>query len=151
MPVPLDANIHKWLNNAGQLSATMTAPWMVRVIDIVEALNGLSINCESSTFAFTFSLNDPHCIWNEGVFGVSVSDKKENRGNLTVKRYGIGDFPDLAIDFRATVAGISALVYGTQAIDELIYQQWITDIKLEVRQQLEAYFQPCLIYNPFKF
>jgi len=151
MPVPLDTNIHKWLNNAGQLSATMTAPWMVRVIDIVEALNGLSINCESSTFAFTFSLSDPHCIWNEGVFGVSVSEKKENLGKLTVKRYGIGDFPDLAIDFRATIAGISALVYGTQAIEELVYRQWITDIKPEVRQQLEGYFKPCLIYNPFKF
>jgi predicted acetyltransferase len=147
MPVPLDANIHKWFNNAGQLSSTITAPWMVRVIDIVEALNGLSINCES----FTFSLSDPHCIWNEGVFGVNVSEKKEHRGKLTVKRYGIGDFPDLAINFRATIAGISALVYGTQAINELVYQQWITDIKPEVRQQLEAYFQPCLIYNPFKF
>lgn len=45
----------------------------------------------------------------------------------------------------------SLLNRGTQAIDELIYQQWITDIKPEVRQQLEAYFQPCLIYNPFKF
>jgi predicted acetyltransferase len=155
MPVPLDVNIHKWLNNAGQLSSTITSAWMVRVIDIVEALNGLSIslstNGEPSNFGFTFSLSDPHCIWNEGVFGVSVSDKKEDRGKLTVKRYGIGDFPDLAIDFRATIAGISALVYGTQAIDELIYQEWITDIKPEVSQQLEAYFQPCLIYNPFKF
>jgi predicted acetyltransferase len=155
MPVPLDVNIHKWLNNAGQLSSTITSPWMVRVIDIVEALNGLSIslstNGEPSNFGFTFFLSDPHCIWNQGVFGVSVSEKKESLGKLTVKRYGIGDFPDLAIDFRATIAGISALVYGTQAIDELIYQEWITDIKPEVSQQLEAYFQPCLIYNPFKF
>jgi|694.fasta_scaffold108924_3 predicted acetyltransferase len=155
MPVPLDVNIHKWLNNAGQLKSTITAPWMVRVIDIVEALNGLSIglstNGEPSNFGFTFSLSDPHCIWNEGVFGVSVSEKKEDRGKLTVKRYGIGDFPNLAIDFRATIVGISALVYGTQGINELLAQQWITDIKPEVSEQIETYFPPCLIYNPFKF
>ena len=155
MPVPLDVNIHKWLNNAGQLSSTITAPWMVRVIDIVEALNGLSIglstNGEPSNFGFIFSLSDPHCIWNEGVFGVSVSDKREDRGKLTVKRYGLGDFPTLAIDFRATIAGISALVYGTQALDELLAQQWITDLKPEVCEQIETYFPPCLIYNPFKF
>jgi len=147
MPVPLDVNVQQWLNNAGQLSATITAPWMVRVIDIVEALNGLPITCEP----FTFALSDPHCIWNEGVFGVCMSEKKEDLGKLTVKRYGSGDFPDLTINFRTTIAGISALIYGTQAIDELVYQQLVTNINRETSQQLETWFKSGLIYNPFKF
>lgn len=147
MPVPLGANVHSWLNDAGKLEATMTAPWMVRVIDIVEALNGLPMQCAP----FTFALRDPHCIWNEGAFGVNVASKDCDLGKLTVKRYGNGDFQDLAIDFHATIAGISALVYGTYAIAELVHKEWITDMNSETYDLLEKWFTPCVIYNPFKF
>jgi len=143
MPVPLGTNVHKWLNDAGKLQSSMTEPWMVRVIDIVEVLNGLPIECEP----FTFMLSDPHCIWNEGVFGVSSN----NRGQITVKRYGNGDFQDLAIDFRATIEGISALIYGTYAIAELVQKQWITEINPSTSELLEKWFTPCVIYNPFNF
>ena len=143
MPVPLGTNVHKWLNDAGKLQSSMTEPWMVRVIDIVEVLNGLPIECEP----FTFMLSDPHCIWNEGVFGVSSN----NRGQITVKRYGNGDFQDLAIDFRATIEGISALIYGTYAIAELVQKQWITEINPSIYELLEKWFTPCVIYNPFNF
>jgi hypothetical protein len=95
---------------------------------------------------FTFAISDPHCIWNEGVFGVN-----SDRGELVVKRYGKGDFQDLAIDFRATIAGISALIYGTSAIEELVQNQSITDLNSETYQLLEKWFTPCVIYNPFKF
>ena len=141
MPLPLDTNVHTWLSNAGKLPSSLTEPWMVRIIDIVQALHGLPIACEP----FTFALNDPHCSWNEGVFRVNG-----DRGSLTVKRYN-GDFPDLAIDFRATIAGISALIYGTHGIDELIHKQWITDINPITYEVLENAFTPCVIYNPFKF
>lgn len=148
MPVPLGTNIHRWLSDAGNLELSMTEPWMVRIIDIVEALNGLEIECEP----FTFALRDRHCIWNEGVFGVSSIAKKESdRRKLTVKRYGNGDFQDIAIDFRATIAGISALIYGTYAIGELVQKQWITEINLETHKLLEKWFTPCVIYNPFRF
>jgi predicted acetyltransferase len=142
MPLPLGANVHTWFSNAGRLESTMTDPWMVRVIDIVGALHGLPIASEP----FTFALSDPYCNWNDGVFGVNG-----DRGQLTVKRYSNGDIADLAIDFKATIAGISALIYGTQAIDELVHQQWITEITPETCERLEKCFTPCLIYNPFKF
>ncbi len=145
MPLPLGTNIHTWLSNAGNLESSMTAPWMVRIIDIVEALNGLEIACEP----FTFALSDPHCIWNEGVFGVSATSGICPK--LTVKRYGNGDFQDIAIDFRATIAGISALIYGTYAIAELVHKQWITEINPETYKSLEKRFTPCVIYNPFRF
>lgn len=142
MPVPMGTNIHAWLTNAGKLPSTMTEPWMVRVIDVVEALNGLPMDCEP----FIFAISDPFCIWNEGVFGVN-----SDRGRLTVKRYGNGDFQDLAIDFRTTIAGISALIYGTSAIEELVQKQLITDLNADTYQLLEKWFTPCVIYNPFKF
>ena len=142
MPIPLDANIHTWLHDAGRLQSSMTDPWMVRIVDIVGALNGLPIDCEP----FTFALSDPHCNWNEGIFGVS-----SHRGQLVVKRYGNGDFQNLAIDFRATIVGISALIYGTQAIAELVHRQWITDINSDTYELLENSFIPCVIYNPFRF
>ena len=147
MPVPLGTNVHTWLSNAGRLQSSLTEPWMVRVVDVVEALNGLPLECEP----FTFALSDPHCIWNEGVFGVSVSRTEGDRSKLTVKRYSNGDFLDLTIDFRATIAGLSAMVYGTYAIGELVQRQWITDIQPETRKLLEKWFTPCVIYNPFKF
>lgn len=142
MPVPIGTNVHAWLTNAGKLPSTMTEPWMVRVIDVVEALNGLPMDCEP----FIFAISDPFCIWNEGVFGVN-----SDRGRLTVKRYGNGDFQDLAIDFRTTIAGISALIYGTSAIEELVQKQLITDLNADTYQLLEKWFTPCVIYNPFKF
>ncbi|PZO43871.1 MAG: hypothetical protein DCF19_04380 [Pseudanabaena frigida] len=142
MPVPLGTNVHAWLSDAGKMQSTMTEPWMVRAIDIVAALNGLPIQCDP----FTFAISDPHCIWNEGVFGVN-----SDRGELVVKRYGKGDFQDLAINFRATIAGISALIYGTSAIEELVQNQSITDLNSETYQLLEKWFTPCVIYNPFKF
>ena len=145
MPIPLGMNVHTWLSNAGKLQSSITEPWMVRVIDIVEALNGLPMQCEP----FTFAISDPHCIWNEGVFGVSVTG--EDRRKLVVKRYGNGDSQELAIDFRATIAGISALVYGTYEIAELVEKQWITEINPATRELLEKCFTPCVIYNPFKF
>jgi predicted acetyltransferase len=142
MPVPLGANVHTWLSNAGRLDSSMTEPWMVRVIDIVGALHGLPIACEP----FTFALSDPDCHWNDGIFGVNG-----DRSQLTVKRYGNGDIGNLAIDFHVTIAGMSALIYGTQAISELVQKQWITEITLETCDRLEKCFTPCLIYNPFKF
>ena len=141
IPVPLDANIHTWLRDAGRLQSSMTDPWMVRIVDIIGALNGLPINCEP----FIFALSDPYCSWNEGVFGVS-----SHRGQLMVKRYGNGDFQDLAINFCATIAGISALIYGTHGINELVHKQWITDINPATYKLLENTFTPCVIYNPFK-
>lgn len=142
IPLPLNTNIHSWLCDAGRLEAAITSPWMVRVVDIVGALHGLPIACEP----FTFAISDPHCHWNDGVFGVH-----SDRGSLSVKRYGNGEVWDLAIDFCATIAGISALIYGTQSIAESIHKQWITEISAKTRERLEKCFTPCLIYNPFKF
>lgn len=142
MPAPLGANIHTWLSDAGRLASLMSDPWMVRAIDIVGALHGLPIACEP----FTFALSDPDCHWNDGIFGVNG-----DRGQLTVKRYGNGDIGNLTIDFRATIAGISALIYGTHPISELLHNQWITEISSETSARLEKWFTPCLIYNPFKF
>ena len=143
MPLPLGTNVHQWFHDAGKLQSSMNEPWMVRVIDIVEVLNGLPIECEP----FTFMLSDPHCIWNEGVFGVSSN----NRGQIIVKRYGNGDFQDLAIDFRATIEGMSALIYGTYAIAEIVQKQWISEINPATHELLEKWFTPCVIYNPFNF
>lgn len=141
MPLPLDTNVHTWLNDAGKLQSSLSDPWMVRIVDIVQALHGLPITCEP----FTFALNDPHCSWNDGVFRVDG-----DRGSLTVKRYN-GDYPNLAIDFRTTIAGISALMYGTHSLDELVHKRWITDLNPATSKFLENSFTPCVIYNPFKF
>ncbi|OIP78090.1 MAG: hypothetical protein AUK48_02425 [Oscillatoriales cyanobacterium CG2_30_44_21] len=142
MPIPPDVNVHQWLTNAGQLESKLTDPWMVRVVDVVGALHGLPIACDR----FTFALSDPDCSWNEGIFGVNG-----DRGQLSVRRIVNDDLPNSAINFRATVAGISALVYGTQAIDELVYKGMLTNISEDTCKQLQESFTPCLIYNPFKF
>lgn len=141
MPIPLDTNVHPWLSDVGKLQSSMTEPWMVRSVDIVETLKGLPIACEP----FTFALSDSYCSWNEGIFRVDG-----DRGSLTVKRYN-GDLQNIAIDFRATISGISALIYGTHGIHELVHKQWITDINPATYELLENSFTSCVIYNPFKF
>lgn len=141
MPIPSHTNVHLWLRDAGRLNAAITDPWMVRAVDVVGALHGLAVTCEP----FTFALSDPYCHWNDGIFGISGE-----RGQLTVKRYG-GDTSNLAIDFHTTIAGISALIYGTHAIAELVHKQWLTQINTATCERLEKCFTPCVIYNPFKF
>ncbi len=141
MPVPLNANVHSWLNNAGKLQSSITEPWMIRIVDIVEALNGLPITCEP----FNFAISDPQCSWNESIFRVD-----SDRGSLAVKRYN-SDVQNIAIDFRATITGISALIYGTYTISELVHKQWITKLNPVTFKLLENAFTPCVIYNPFKF
>jgi len=141
MPIPINANVNSWLSDAGKLQSSITEPWMVRIVDIVEALNGLPITCEP----FTFAISDPQCSWNESIFRVDG-----DRGSLTVKRYN-GDVQNMAIDFHATIAGISALIYGTCAIAELVHKQWITNLNSVTYELLENAFTPCVIYNPFKF
>ena len=140
--LPIDAKLHQWFRDAGKLTATNTEPWMVRIIDVIEALQGLPIACEP----FTFALSDPHCHWNEGVFGVNG-----DHGQLLVKRYSNGEAEDLEIDFHATIMGISALVYGTHEIEELVHKKWITKIHPSTLELLTQWFTPCVIYNPFKF
>ncbi|NMF59559.1 GNAT family N-acetyltransferase [Pseudanabaena yagii] len=141
MPIPINANVNSWLSDAGKLQSSITEPWMVRIVDIVGALNGLPIACEP----FTFALSDPQCSWNESIFRVDG-----DCGSLTVKRYN-GDVQNMAIDFHATIAGISALIYGTCAIAELVHKQWITNLNPVTYELLENAFTPCVIYNPFKF
>ena len=142
MPIPLDTNVHTWLHDAGRLESKLTEPWMVRVVDVVGALHGLPIACDR----FTFALSDPYCSWNEGIFGVNG-----DRGQLNVRRIVNDDLPSSAINFRATVTGISALVYGTMAIDELVYKGMLTNINVDICKRLQESFTPCMIYNPFKF
>jgi predicted acetyltransferase len=141
MPTPTNTNVHTWLRDAGRLNSAITDPWMVRAVDVVGALHGLAVTCES----FTFALSDPYCHWNDGVFGISGE-----RGQLTVKRHG-SDIANLEIDFHVTIAGISALIYGTHAIAELVHKQWLTQINAATCERLEKCFIPCVIYNPFKF
>jgi predicted acetyltransferase len=141
MPIPISTNVHTWLHDAGKLESVMSDPWMVRAVDVVNALQGLPISCPP----FTFALHDRDCHWNEGIFSVNG-----DRGSLSVKRCS-GDLSKLAIDFSATIAGISALIYGTHPIAELVHRQWITKISDRTYQILEAAFTPCLIYNPFRF
>lgn len=143
MPLPLGTNLHSWLGDTSILEAKLSEPWMVRIVDVVGALHGLPLDCEPLTFAVT----DPHCHWNEGIFTIS-SDPHHSQ--ITVKRHNGEQFHG-EIDFHATIAGISALVYGTEAIEQLEHKQWITEINSATRQKLKKCLMPCLIYNPFKF
>ncbi len=143
MPLPLGTNLHNWLGDTDILESKLSAPWMIRIVDVVGALHGLEIACEP----FTFAVTDPHCSWNDGIFQISSA---QNYPQITVKRCN-GDLTNVAIDFHTTIAGISALIYGTEAIDQLVHKQWITEISAVTRQKLEKCFMPCLIYNPFKF
>jgi predicted acetyltransferase len=145
LPIPQHTNLHPCLKNAGKMTSQLSEPWMVRVIDIFSALQGLPITCSTITIA----ISDPHCHWNEGIFSING-----DRGQLTVKRHNNEDIKTIAIDFSTTITGISALIYGTQSPAELIHQHQITNINPnnpQISHQLEQIFPPCSIYNPFKF
>jgi predicted acetyltransferase len=140
LDLPYGINFHQWFGDVmGSYDVNIhTPPYMGRVIDIEETVNGLPSQKDG---VINIQIYDPNCNWNSGIFTL----ESENH-ILNIKRN-----PHVKPDFKCTIAGISALVYGTLSLSELEYRNWLEVINEAVRSLLESWFPPLPLYNTWKF
>ncbi len=140
LDLPYGINFHQWFGDVmGSYDVNIhTPPYMGRVIDIEETVNGLPSQKDG---VINILIDDPNCNWNSGIFTL----ESENH-ILNIKCN-----PHVKPDFKCTIQGISALVYGTLSLSELEYRYWLEVINEAERSLLESWFPPLPLYNTWKF
>ncbi|MFX1541078.1 MAG: sterol carrier protein domain-containing protein, partial [Promethearchaeota archaeon] len=112
-------------------------PWMVRIIDVKEALTGLPAPREGE---LTLKITDPQCGWNNGIYLLqSVSGILNVTTTKRVPR------------IETTTQGISALVYGTHSLEAIEYARWIKGLNKQIREILKEWFPQLSLYNPYTY
>ncbi|MCD4650282.1 MAG: GNAT family N-acetyltransferase [Candidatus Cloacimonetes bacterium] len=139
LPVPGDAPFYTWFKDADtNPEATLTcSPWMVRVMDIPVALEGLPA---TDSGEITIKVTDPTCDWNNGAY-LLVSDGE------TLSAESVST----SADCHLTIEGLSTLVYGSMNIEELVARKWLFTESVRTKQLLTSWFPMMSIYNICEF
>lgn len=150
MQIPFGTNFHQWFRDASQpYEATFShSPWMIRVVDVEAAIAELPA---SKLELFTVAISDQFCKWNNGIFTIQNEDDKlrafRHQSQLATQ-------PEM----KATIEGISALVYGTISVEEIEYRQWLEfsggvteGRKANIKAALQEWFPVLPIYNSISF
>ncbi len=133
---PFDTMVEHWFKD-DVIEIKRHMPWMVRVIDVEQALKDLPAKGEDE---FRIRITDKMCEWNNQIF-VLRSEK-----DLLQVRPASGN-PSAVI----TIKGLSALVYGSQSLEELEYLG-LLQIKEEwVKHALQRWFTQLPIYSTIYF
>jgi len=85
-------------------------------------------------------VRDEQCAWNHGVYRATARD-----GRLAATREA--GAPELEL----TIEGLTALVYGAFALEEIAFRGWVTGLDDECRHLLAQWFPPTPLFNPYYF
>ncbi|MFW9911869.1 MAG: enhanced intracellular survival protein Eis [Candidatus Thorarchaeota archaeon] len=110
---PLKDDYYQWIEGRNILELKTGLTYMARCIDVQVALEGLPATNDGQ---LTFRVTDPLCEWNSQTFWVDASG-----GNMKVEPIG-----DAETDTTLTIEGISALLYGTLNVSDLVPYSWIS-------------------------
>jgi predicted acetyltransferase len=136
--VPFENSCQKWFRDLpfGFGTEVRGIPWMVRVLDPVEAVTALPA-AERGEVAL--ELKDEWIASNNAVFTFR-SDGETLSGSR-------GGNPAMRLDIR----GLSALIYGTLPLSEIVYRGWAGDVPGAPAALLESWFPPRVLFNTFYF
>jgi predicted acetyltransferase len=138
MLLPYGTNFQHWFEDLREwIQIKVWHPWMVRVIDIKEALAGLPAT-EKGELVFT--LSDSQCEWNTGTYLL-----KSNGKQLQIQP------TKQATKTALTIHGISALVYGTHSLEEIEDAQWLKGADKQTRKLLQNWFPQLSLYSPYTY
>jgi len=138
MLLPYGTNFQHWFEDLKDwIEIKVWHPWMVRVIDIKEALSGLPATKKGE---LVITHNDPQCEWNTGTYLL-----KSNGAHLQIQSR------KQATKTILTIHGLSALVYGTHSLEEIEYAQWLKGANKQIRELLQNWFPPLPLYSPYTF
>lgn len=113
-------------------------PWMVRIIDVLESIDGIRVNLEDEVLV---EIEDEVCQWNNGDFKIQAVDNK-----LKIRKCS-GIKPNVKMDIK----GLTALLYGVYNTEELKYKGWISEIEGNYEELLDEWFPKKNFYNPYYF
>jgi predicted acetyltransferase len=114
----------QWLTEHNVISTEGTLPIMVRCVNVKEALQNLPVSGEGELL---LQVVDTQCPWNSARLKL-----REEHGSLHVEEVSEN------VTSQITLEGISAAIYGTMKVDELIDYEWIkglTNTDLETLNQ----------------
>jgi len=114
-----------------------TGPWMVRIIDPMDALADIPVKGDGSV---TFALTDQYCSWNNGTYRLTGRD-----GRLRL------EVTDDSTDIRVNIEGLTALLYGILPTDELRLRGWLEMPDEAVMNLLDHWFPVRPIFSTFIF
>ena len=134
MYIPYGVNFYSWFKNNCEIKADIHQfPWMVRIIDVENALNNIEITEQGSLI---ISVEDKFCDWNNKTF------KLENENNsLKVEE------TDQKEDLVVSIDGISALLYGAYSLVEIEHLYNIKYYNENKREFLKKWFPERMIFN----
>jgi predicted acetyltransferase len=138
MVLPYGTDFQHWFEHLQDwIEIKVWHPWMVRVIDAKDALNGLPVSTDGELI---LKLTDPQCGWNNGTY-LLKSTNGQLEANMTKR----------AAKLETSIHGLSALVYGTHSIEALEYMGWIKRVTNSTRTLLCSWFPQLWLYNPYNF
>ncbi len=114
-------------------------PWMVRIIDAVEAISGINVNLQEEII---LELHDKYCQWNNGVYDLKAINNK-----LKMSECRSGIKPHVRMDIK----GLTSLLYGVYSIEELEFKEWIILSDSKIGRILDEWFPKKFLYNPYYF
>lgn len=136
--LPLGTTIHAWLGDLpGTVPAALTAAPMLRVVDPIQALNGLPADTDGT---LVFALRDAQCPWHDGTYRITAEGG-------ALHAHAADEAPAVAL----SIEGLTALVYGVLPLDEIIFRAWMGEPDAATRALLAAWFPPRPIFNPYTF
>jgi predicted acetyltransferase len=138
--IPYGVNFFSWLSDTARPFEVKinNHPWMVRIIEAIEAVNDIKVNLEGEII---LELHDEYCQWNNGVYKLKVVDNK-----LKINKCN-NEEPHVKIDIR----GLTSLLYGVYSVEELEFKEWIALSNSEVGIILDEWFPKKFLYNPYYF
>lgn len=138
--VPYGANFFEWIKDSSrpfEIKAN-NRPWMVRIIDVVEATNDIRVDLEDEVI---IEIEDESCLWNNGIYKIQAVNNKLK----IMKCYNIK--PNMSMDIK----GMTALLYGVYNTEELKFKGWISQEDSKYEEILDGWFPKKVFYNPYYF
>jgi predicted acetyltransferase len=138
--VPYGTNFWAWLHDPMRPFEVKinNNPWMVRIIDAVEAMNDINVDLEEH---IVLELYDEQCQWNNGVYKLEAVNNK-----LKMRKYE-SEKSHVKMDIK----GLTSLLYGASSVEELEFKEWIVLSDSKVGTILDQWFPKKFLYNPYYF
>lgn len=139
MAVPMGVNFQNWFQDPStpyEVSIDYLT-MMCRVIDPIGAVEKLPAPVNGR---FTFQYADEHCPWVDGTYEMVGENAR-----LFMHRIA------KSAESRLSVKGLSALVFGTHSVADVLHKDWAEGISTTEQSSLNQWFPSMLAFNPNKF
>ena len=138
--IPYGVNFFGWLCDPTRLFEVKINkdPWMVRIIDAVEAMSDINVNLEGEII---LELHDEYCHWNNDIYKLGTVNNKLKMSKCKSIRSHV----------KMDIRGLTALLYGVCSVEELEFKEWIVLTDSKVGRILDEWFPKKFLYNPYYF